>query len=57
MLKDKVVVVTGGAGALGRGFVGAIARQGGTAIAADGNIEAARRVVDDGFSISASTPA
>lgn len=47
MLNDKVVVVTGGAGALGRGFVAAIARQGGTAIAADVNIEAARQVADE----------
>ncbi len=47
MLKDKVVVVTGGAGVLGRGFVAAIARQGGTAIAADVNIEAARHVADE----------
>jgi len=47
MLNDKVVVVTGGAGALGRGFAAAIARQGGAAIAADVNIEAARRVADE----------
>ena len=47
MLNDKVVVVTGGAGALGRVFVAAIARMGGTAIAADVNIEAARRVADE----------
>lgn len=47
MLNDKVVVVTGGAGALGRSFVDAIARQGGTAIVADVNIEAARRVADE----------
>ena len=47
MLNDKVVVVTGGAGALGRSFVAAIARQGGTAIVADVNIEAARRVADE----------
>jgi NAD(P)-dependent dehydrogenase (short-subunit alcohol dehydrogenase family) len=47
MLNDKVVVVTGGAGALGRSFVDAIARQGGIAIVADVNIEAARRVADE----------
>lgn len=47
MLNDKVVVVTGGAGALGRVFVAAIARKGGTAIAADVNIEAARRVAGE----------
>ena len=47
MLNDKVVVVTGGAGALGRGFVAAIACKGGTAIAADVNIEAARQVADE----------
>lgn len=47
MLNDKVVVVTGGAGAIGRSFVDAIARQGGTAIVADVNIEAARRMADE----------
>ena len=40
-------MVTGGAGALGRSFVDAIARQGGIAIVADVSIEAARRVADE----------
>jgi NAD(P)-dependent dehydrogenase (short-subunit alcohol dehydrogenase family) len=37
-LKDKVVVVTGGAGLLGREFCAAIARCGGTAVVADRNL-------------------
>ncbi|HHF7348522.1 TPA: oxidoreductase [Legionella feeleii] len=41
VLKDKVVVVTGGAGLLGAEFVQAIARNGGIAIIADHNREAA----------------
>lgn len=47
MLNNKVVVVTGGAGALGRTFVAAIARQGGTVIVADINIEAAQCVAEE----------
>jgi Dehydrogenases with different specificities (related to short-chain alcohol dehydrogenases) len=47
MLKDKVVVVTGGAGFLGRGFVHAIAEQGGIAVVADFNAEAAACVVEE----------
>lgn len=46
MLNDKVVVVTGGAGALGRVFVTEIANRGGTAIVADVNLDAARQVAD-----------
>lgn len=46
-LAGKVIVITGGAGVLGRGFVAEIARQGGTAIAADVNIDAARQVADE----------
>ncbi len=46
MLNDKVVVVTGGAGSLGRVFVTEIANQGGTAIVADVNMVAARQVAD-----------
>lgn len=42
MLTDKVVVVTGGAGLLGRQFCAAIAAQGGVAIVADRNLASAR---------------
>ena len=38
-LKDKVVVVTGGCGLLGRTFVEAILKNNGTAVAADINEE------------------
>jgi NAD(P)-dependent dehydrogenase (short-subunit alcohol dehydrogenase family) len=44
LLAGKLVVVTGGAGLLGREFCLAIADQGGCAVVADLNIEAARRV-------------
>lgn len=43
MLNDKVIVVTGGAGLLGRNFCRAIAQQGGTAIVADLNPSAAEK--------------
>ncbi len=43
MLKDKVVVVTGGAGVLGRQFCTAIVGSGGVAIVADRDVEAATR--------------
>lgn len=43
-LKDKVIVVTGGAGAIGQNFVLGIAKRGGVAVAADVNIEAAEKV-------------
>ena len=39
ILKDKVVVVTGGAGLIGRHFVKCIAEHGGTAVVADVNME------------------
>ena len=42
MLHEKVIVVTGGAGLLGRHFSSAIAREGGLAIVADVNLDAAR---------------
>jgi NAD(P)-dependent dehydrogenase (short-subunit alcohol dehydrogenase family) len=45
MLNDKVVVVTGGAGLLGRAFVRRIVEQGGVAIAADVDPGAAERAV------------
>ena len=44
MLNDKVVVVTGGAGLLGKSFCGAIAAQGGIAVVADRNLENANAV-------------
>ncbi|WP_019217565.1 oxidoreductase [Legionella tunisiensis] len=46
VLKDKVVVVTGGAGLLGAEFVQAIARNGGIAIIADCNQETALHVIE-----------
>jgi NAD(P)-dependent dehydrogenase (short-subunit alcohol dehydrogenase family) len=46
-LNDKVVVVTGGAGVIGRGFVHAIAASGGTAIVADIDERAAAVVAQD----------
>ena len=47
MLNDKIIVVTGGAGFLGRTFVHAIAEQDGIAIVADIDIEAANRVAEE----------
>jgi len=47
MLRNKVVVVTGGAGAIGRCFVRGIAAKGGIAIAADIDIDAAIRLRDE----------
>lgn len=46
-LKNKIVVVTGGAGVLGRAFVRAIAESGGIAIAADIDLDAAMILVKD----------
>lgn len=43
MLKNKVIVVTGGAGLIGRAFVKAIVENGGIAIIADINLELAIR--------------
>ena len=45
MLNDKVVVITGGAGLLGRNFSQAVAAQGGIAIVADVNLPVAQEVV------------
>jgi NAD(P)-dependent dehydrogenase (short-subunit alcohol dehydrogenase family) len=53
MLNDKIIVVTGGAGFLGRTFVRAIAEHGGTAVVADIDIEATNRVAEE---ISSSYP-
>lgn len=47
LLKDKVVVVTGGAGLLGKEFCKMIAENGGIAIMADFNIEIADKVVSE----------
>jgi NAD(P)-dependent dehydrogenase (short-subunit alcohol dehydrogenase family) len=44
MVRDKVVVLTGGAGLLGRAFANAIAEHGGMAIVADIDAEGAARV-------------
>lgn len=46
MLDGKVIVVTGGAGLLGRQFCSAIAENGGIAIVADRNVEAAHGAAD-----------
>lgn len=47
MLKDKVIVVTGGAGLLGRSFVRRIAQNGGVAVVADIDEQAASRFADE----------
>ena len=46
MLKGKIVVVTGGAGLLGRSFAKTIAEQGGIAVVADRDESAGRDVVE-----------
>ena len=53
MLQGKVVVITGGAGLLGRKFCAAVAGNGGIAIVADRDIDSAKRVADE---ISAKHP-
>lgn len=47
MLKDKIVIITGGAGLLGRAFVRAVATHGGVAIVADRDLEAATRIAGE----------
>lgn len=47
LLADKVVVVTGGAGLLGKEFCSAIASHGGFAVVSDLNLGAAQRVADE----------
>ncbi len=47
MLVDKVVVIAGGAGLLGRQFSAEVARQRGVAIVADIDLTAAERVTED----------
>lgn len=46
LLADKVVLVTGGAGLLGQVFVESVAVNGGTAVIADINLDAARQTAD-----------
>ena len=53
MLNGKIIVVTGGAGFLGRTFVRAIAEHGGTAVMADIDTDATNRVAEE---ISSSYP-
>lgn len=45
-LKNQIVVVTGGAGRIGRAFCAAIAREGGTAVVADTDEAAARNLAE-----------
>ena len=47
MLKDKVIVVTGGAGAIGQSFARGVSDRGGIAIVADINLEAAELLAQD----------
>ena len=47
MLHNKIIVVTGGAGFLGRTFVRAIAEHGGTAVVADIDTEVTNRVAEE----------
>lgn len=47
MLQGKVVVITGGAGLLGRQFCAAVAENGGVAIVADRDVESAKRIADE----------
>ena len=47
MLKDKVVIVTGGAGLIGRNIVKSIVENGGIAIIADRNMDNANKISED----------
>lgn len=47
LLADKIVVITGGAGFIGRQFCMAVAEHGGTAVVADIDVEAATRVAKE----------
>lgn len=47
MLKDKVIVITGGAGLIGQEFVKAVVKQNGIAIIADINAEIGKNVQDN----------
>ena len=44
MLKDKVVVITGGAGLIGQEFIRAVVEQNGIAIIADINKEIGKKI-------------
>jgi NAD(P)-dependent dehydrogenase (short-subunit alcohol dehydrogenase family) len=44
VLKDKLIVITGGAGVIGQSFARAIVENGGLAVVADINFEAAKRI-------------
>lgn len=46
LLHDKVVVITGGAGLMGRSFVREIAERGAIAVVADLDVEAGKRVIE-----------
>ena len=47
MLSGKVIVVTGGAGLLGRRFCSALAKNGGVAVVADVDAAAAERIAEE----------
>ena len=52
-INDKVIVVTGGAGVIGQSFARAIVENGGLAVVADINFEAAKRIageIEQGYS-------
>jgi NAD(P)-dependent dehydrogenase (short-subunit alcohol dehydrogenase family) len=46
-LKNKVIVITGGAGAIGQSFVRGVSDRGGIAIVADINLEASELIAQD----------
>ena len=46
LLRDKVVLITGGAGLLGQEFVLSVVEHGGTAIIADVNLETAKQIAE-----------
>jgi NAD(P)-dependent dehydrogenase (short-subunit alcohol dehydrogenase family) len=47
VLKDKLIVITGGAGVIGQSFARAIAENGGLAVVADIDFEAAKRIAGE----------
>jgi NAD(P)-dependent dehydrogenase (short-subunit alcohol dehydrogenase family) len=47
VLKDKLIVITGGAGVIGQSFTRAIAENGGLAVVADIDFEAAKRIAGE----------
>ena len=46
-LENKVVVITGGAGLIGKGFARAVVESGGTAVVADLDVIAGNKVKDE----------